>query len=210
VRASYGLTGAVEEDHEALTQLEDTVNTVVVAIDRQMNEVASDLNRRTSYLAAERRNMQTLALAISNGELYGQSLANRSFFNPAGSLPGDEAGYATMPSAPVSPVTETAFNRAEPLMVIRFDQEKVDYEQAVYLATSQALERYPNVSFEIVAVAPTGLPPARMSLAATDARNAAEAVMRTMTAMGVPGNRLSVAATRSPMAKTPEVHIFLR
>ncbi len=205
VRASYGLTGAVEEDHIALEKLEDEVNRLVVRIDRQMNEVSNSINRRASYLASERRNLQTLALAVSNGELYGQSLANRSFFSPSSRIPGaDEPLNITSDASLDSYATDT------PLVVIRFDRTDVDYEQAIYLASSQALERYPSVGFEIVAVAPTGLPPSQMSLTATDARNNAEAVYRSMTQMGIPGNRLSLSATRSPNAETPEVHIFLK
>lgn len=204
VRASYGLTGAVEEDHERLTKLEDRVNELVVRVDRQMNEISSDLNRRASYLAAERRNMQTLSLAINNGELYGQSLANRAFFSPASALPGEQI------TATPAGASQANFDRTRPLVVVRFDRPQVEYEQALYLAVSQALERYPSVSFEVVAVAPTGLSPARMSLSATDARTGAEAVFRTMSSMGVPGNRLTMSASRSPQAQTPEVHVFLR
>lgn len=204
VRATYGLSGAVDEDHVALTKLEDEVNRLVVQIDRQLTDVNNDINRRTSYLSTERRNLQTLTLAIANGELYGQSLANRAFFSPASALPGDPDLAAAKLAQPAS------FNSSKPLVVVRFDRPNVDYEQAVYLAASEALQRYPSVSFEVVAVAPAGGNPAQASLAATDAQNNAQNVARSMAQMGVPGNRLKLSQTRSPMARSPEVHIFLR
>jgi hypothetical protein len=204
VRATYGLSGAVDEDHRELTKLEDDVNRMVVQIDRQLTQVNSDINRRTSYLSSERRNLQTLSLAIANGEMYGQSLANRAFFSPASALPGDPDLIAAQ-NAP-----QGGYSTTKPLVMIRFDRPNVDYEQAVYLAASEALQRYPNVGFEIVAVAPSNGNPSQTSLATSDAQNNAEAIQRSMIQMGVPGNRLKLSSTRSPMARTPEVHIFLR
>lgn len=204
VRATYGLSGAVDEDHVALTQLEDEVNRMVVQIDRQLTDVNNDINRRTSYLSTERRNLQTLTLAIANGELYGQSLANRAFFSPASAMPGDQDMIMAKQSAMTSP------NTAKPLVVIRFDRPNVEFEQAVYLATSEALQRYPNVAFQVVAVAPTGSNPAQASLASSDAESDAQNVSRSMVQMGIPGNRIKLASTRSPEARSPEVHIFLR
>ncbi|HEY1095927.1 MAG TPA: hypothetical protein VGF14_01655 [Alphaproteobacteria bacterium] len=204
VRATYGLSGAVDEDHEQLTKLEDDVNRMVVQIDRQLTQVNSDINRRTSYLSSERRNLQTLALAIANGEMYGQSLANRAFFSPAAALPGDPDLTAAQ-NAP-----QGGYSTTKPLVMIRFDRPNVDYDQAVYLAASEALQRYPNVGFEIVAVAPANGNPAQSSLATSDAQSNAEAIQRSMIQMGIPGNRIKLSSTRSPMARTPEVHIFLR
>lgn len=204
VRATYGLSGAVDEDHQALTSLEDDVNRMVVQIDRQLTQVNNDINRRTSYLGSERRNLQTLSLAIANGEMYGQSLANRAFFSPASALPGDP-DLATAQNAP-----QGGYSTTKPLVMIRFDRPNVDYDQAVYLAASEALQRYPNVGFEIVAVAPANGNPAQSSLGASDAQKNAEDIQRSMIQMGIPGNRLKLSSTRSPMAKTPEVHIFLR
>lgn len=207
VRATYGLSGAVDEDHVALTQLEDEVNRLVVQIDRQLTDVNNDINRRTSYLATERRNLQTLTLAIANGELYGQSLANRAFFSPTNAMPGDPDVVAASQTA-ASGITSP--NRNKPLVVIRFDRPQVDFEQAVYQATSEALQRFPNVGFEVVAVSPQGGNPAQASLAASDAENDAQKVARSMAQMGIPGSRLKMSSSRNALARSPEVHIFLR
>ncbi len=197
VRATYGVSGAVDEDHQALKVLEDKINNLNVQTNRQLNDVNEDINRRTSYLSSERRNLQTLSLAIANGELYGQSLANRSYFAPASVLNDTNAQNSGIQSN-------------KPLMVIRFDRPNVEFEQAVYLATSQALEKFPNARFEVAAITPTGLNPAQMALSATDSQNNAEAVLRTMSQMGIPGNRVTLSSAKSPSARSSEVHIFLR
>ena len=204
VRATYGLSGAVDEDHVALTQLEDEVNRLVVQIDRQMTDVNNDINRRTSYLSTERRNLQTLTLAIANGELYGQSLANRAFFSPATAFPGDP----DMASAKTAPPLNVSSSK--PLVVIRFDRQNVDYQQALYVATSEALQRYPTVTFEVVAVAPRAQNPARSSLANSDAQSNAQGVVRSMAQLGIPANRIKLSSSHSLTALSPEVQIFLR
>src|ERR1041385_5413745 len=71
-RATYGLSGAIDEDHRQLGVLEDETNRTVVLIDRLLHELSDDISRQTAYVGNERANLTTLALAIKNGELYGQ------------------------------------------------------------------------------------------------------------------------------------------
>ena len=82
-RATYGLAGAIDEDHRQLAILEDETNRTVVLIDRLLNELSEDISRQTAYLGAERRNLQTISLAIQNGEIMGANLFNRAFANAA-------------------------------------------------------------------------------------------------------------------------------
>ena len=69
-RAAYGLTGAVEEDHVQLAQLEDTVNNTVIIIDRLQNNVNDDITRASAYLTTERNNLRTLSLAVASRHLF--------------------------------------------------------------------------------------------------------------------------------------------
>ena len=78
-RAAYGLSGAIDEDHRQLAVLEDDVNKTVVLITRLLDELSEDIARQSNYVANERGNLNTLALAIKNGELYGNSLSARGF-----------------------------------------------------------------------------------------------------------------------------------
>jgi hypothetical protein len=193
-RASFGISGAVDEDHRQLAILEDEVNRTTVLIDRLLSELTEDVARQTSYLATERSNLTTLALGISNGELYGTSLATRAYVAPAAPASPPGAGLAS----------------GRPLVVIRFDRQNVEYQQALYEAVSTALERRPNAAFDLVAVSPAGGTPAEVALNSNAARRNAEAVLRTLTNMGLPPDRVSLAATTSPQAQTNEVHIFVR
>ena len=57
-RATYGLTGAIEEDHINLAKTEDSINGIVVAVDRLLSNVNDDITRTTAYLNTERENLQ--------------------------------------------------------------------------------------------------------------------------------------------------------
>ncbi len=185
IRASYGLSGALEEDHRQLRQLEDEVNQNAIVIDRALLSLNGEINRQQQYVASERGALVQLASDINAGQSFAAS-----------------ARRATTPRA-VATVTPASFADKRPLVVIRFDKPDVAYEPALYQALSQALQRRPDATFDLVAVAPAAGNPAA-------ARNDADAVFRSMTTMGLPAERIAMAAMSSPAAATPEVHIYVR
>ena len=77
IKAALQLSGAVDEDHDHLKQLQDVVVQQTVQLDRMKSEISGDLTRLNTYITAERNNMQTLALAIEKGEFLGGSLSSR-------------------------------------------------------------------------------------------------------------------------------------
>jgi hypothetical protein len=197
-RAAFTITGAVDEDHRALIVLEDDTNRTTVLVDRLLNDISDDVSRQTAYVNNERRNLTTQSVAIKNGELYGAALAARSF------------GATGVISAPggVAPVSSLA--RGRPLVVIKFDRANVAYQQPLYTAVSQALDRRPDASFEIVAVSPNRGNVGQAALASGAARRNAESVYRSLTDMGLPPARVSLSATSSGAADNNEVHVFVR
>jgi hypothetical protein len=192
---TFELRGAVEEDHRQLAVLEDEVNKTVVVIDRLLNELTDDIARTQNYFANERLNLTAMQVAIDNGEYIGGSLANRAYGVPA---PAPSGGAASQVGA------------RQPLAVIRFDRENVQYEQALFTVVGAALERRPNAAFDIVAVAPSGSDSARVALDTNRSRRNAENVLRTLTNMGLPADRMTLSATASPQAQVNEVHIYVR
>ncbi len=209
-RAAYSLSGAVEDDHRALAAVEDEVNRTVVSIDRLLNELNEDIGRQSTYASRERSNLNALSLAIRNGELFGSGLNNRAFTNVAPS-DGSPAILGVAPGAAPqaqNPAQGAAGRR--PLVVIRFDRANPQYEQALYTAVSRALERAPNASFDLVAVAPTRGGQSQAALAATSARRQAEGVMRSLGDMGLPAQRMTLSSTTSGQTQANEVHVYVR
>jgi hypothetical protein len=202
-RAAYGLSGAIEEDHRQLAILEDEVNRTVVLIERLLNELSEDINRQTTYVSNERANLTALSLAIKNGELMGSSLASRGLYSGTGA-----AASAPQLASRGGPVANGASRR--PLVVIRFDRANVEYKQALYTAVSQALQRRPQSGFDLVAVAPNQGSPAQVSVASNRSKRNAEDVLRSLSEMGLPLDRVRLSAMVSNQADSNEVHIYVR
>lgn len=234
-RSTFNLSGAIEEDHVRLSKLEDKVNASIVGVDRLLNEINDDITRTNSYLATERNNLRTLALAVSNGDLYGKNLSNHPFSGAPVTALMQPQGMAVAPAVqqPQTPLAvppemqsprasqtyQNSFNGSiatppsnapRPLAKIRFDKANVDYEQPIYSAVQDALNRYPNARFELIAVHPTTGNAAEQAIESTRARRSAEKVLRTLTQFGVPLDQIDMSYAPNPEAKSSEVHLFLR
>ncbi len=200
-QTTYSLSGAVEEDHQKLSGLEEKIDEEIAKIDRLLNNVNDDITRSAAYLSTERSNLRTLSLAVSNGDLYGRALSNRPFAGAgSGSSEGmvQPASFGGMASGP------------RPLVKIKFDKPDVQFEQPVYMAVSDAMQKYPDARFEIVAVHPTGGNAAQVAIESTRARRNAENVLRSLTQMGLDGSRIDVSYAPSDTASTSEVHVNIR
>jgi hypothetical protein len=97
-----------------------------------------------------------------------------------------------------------------PLVVIRFDRANVAYQQALYTAVNRALQRRPQAGFDLVAVAPAQGSPAQVSVSANRAKRSAEGVLRSLSEMGLPLERVRLSSITSPEAQTNEVHLYVR
>ena len=194
VRAARQLSGAVDEDHRQLSVLEDDTNRTSVLIERLLGELSTDISRQQQYISSERQNLNTMALAIKNGQLYGSSL-------------GSQVGYA----APtfVGPAPDVG-GAESPLVTIRFDKPHVNYEGALYAAIKGAMDRRPDANFDIVAVSPVGGTPGQDALNSSSARRNAEQVARSLTNFGLPSNRVRLSSSSSGTARVGEVQIFVR
>jgi hypothetical protein len=197
-KASFAVSGAVDEDHRQLAILEDEVSRTDVLIARLLKEVSDDVRRQTNYVATERANLNIVSAAIRTGEIFGGSLINKALASVTRSQNG------TLAARPA----DTTGKR--PLVVIRFDRAKVPFQQALYYAVSRAIERRPDAVFDLVAVAPASGGAARVALNSNKARRHAEEVLRALVDMGLPPARVAVSAKTMSNAKTNEVHVYLR
>jgi hypothetical protein len=197
-RAAFTLSGAVEEDHRQLAVLEDDVNRTVVLIDRLLTELSDDIRRQSTYVAAERTDLNTLALSIKQGEFFGTSLTARA------------SGLAPEPASASGPMSMSGVAGRRPLVVIRFDRPNVNYQQALYTAVSQALQRKPDAQFDLVAVTPLKGGTARVALDSNAARRNAQSVLRSLTDMGLPPSRVAMSATTAQDTASSEVRLFVR
>ncbi|MEQ9143155.1 MAG: hypothetical protein RLO08_02240 [Parvibaculaceae bacterium] len=196
IHATFGLSGAVDEDHVQLETLQDNTKQTIVIINSLLSELREDTARQTTYLANERAALNTLSSAIKRGQVFGGGLS-----------------VSQTPSAPVSgnaPRAASELPSTPPLVVIRFDRSDVEYERSLYTALSQALELRPGAEFTVLAVSPAGGTAANVQLAQAESRANAERVFRSMSDMGLPPDRVQLSATTSAGVSANEVRIYVR
>ena len=196
IRSTFAISGALDEEHDALRRMEDETNQIAVLVDRLVGEINTQMARQQQYVGNERRNVDTLAMAIRNGQLFGVNLADPRMVPTAA---------ATLPIVVDAAIPTFNPQGRRPLIRIPFDSKKVAYEQALYQAVKAALEKRPDVSFELVAVIP-----ANEALGSYEAMRNAEAVMRSLTEMGMPAGRVGLSKMQSKEAKTTEVQIYVK
>lgn len=197
IKSTYGLSGAIDEDHRQLAVLEDETSKTVVLIDRLLGELSQDVARQSNYIGSERANLTALATGVKQGEMLGPALGTRANY-----YAGNQQ-YAAATAAPMATDGRT------PLVVIRFDRADVPYQQALYNAVSQALARKPNAMFDVVAVAAGGSQ-AQAASNQNQARRNADRVLRSLADMGLPASRVNVTAGSNAQLATNEVHVFVR
>jgi hypothetical protein len=195
IQATFDVPGAVDEDHRQLTVLEDEANQTVVVLDRLARDVSSDLRRETASLGNERARLAQLQGAIKNGDLYAS---------------GSMAPSRSTAMAVSSPAVTIGGAPGAPVVTIRFARTNPNYQKPLYDALTQALQSQPSASFNVVGVSPTRGSAAAVQTAQSTARRHAQAVMHTMTEMGVPATRMALSATTDPSVNVSEVRVFIR
>ena len=220
VRDAYGLSGAVQEDHRQLAVLEGDTNLTAELFGRMLIELRADVERQSAYLGAERRQLAVAAATTGGRAIYGASRPGPG--RPGTGLAGAPAyggapvyaGAPTYGAAPVYAGPPAAGAAApvmmRPLVVIHFDRPNVDYRQTVHAAASQALQRRADAVFDVVAVTPASDSQAVVARNASQARRHAETVLRSLTELGLPSDRITLSATTSPVVRSNEVHIYVR
>jgi hypothetical protein len=194
VRAAFGVSGAVDEDHRQLRILQDETAQTNVDVDRLLSQLSQDIARQNEFLGTERSNMSSLASSVARGEFLGSTLASRTIPTPAQPTMPPGAGAAT----------------GRPLVTIRFDRPNVNYEQVLYQAASKALEVRPNAGFDVVGVAPANGSPAQAALNSDIARTNADRVVRSLLSMGLPADRVSTSQSSDAAIQSTEVRIYVR
>ncbi len=99
---------------------------------------------------------------------------------------------------------------SQPLVVIRFNQPRVYFDQQLYGAISKALEIKPDLMLDVVSIAPSlGNEQADKKWQALAGRNT-RTVIDAMKAMGVPADRMTVTGQSQSGLRYDETHVFVR
>ncbi len=116
-RAASGQPGTTDLERRQLAQLERDANRASVNVDRLVSQVSAEIATRNLFVAAAHRRLAALGPAITLGR-------------------------------PAFPAASPAVVGSRPALVtIRFDRPDVAYEEQLFGAVNQALERRPDVAF---------------------------------------------------------------
>jgi len=195
IHAAYGISGAVDEDHRQLRDIEQQTAQATQQLQPLLGQLSGDIARQNAFLIAERGNLAAMALAISSGQGVGPAFAGRGGYVPP-------VGPSAMPG--------TGIASGRPLVTIRFDQPNVAYETPLYQAVKAALDRRPNAGFDVVAIPAGASTAAQQASNAGRARSYAQNVMRSLAAMGLPADRVSIRPVTGLTAPTDEVRLYIR
>ena len=105
---------------------------------------------------------------------------------------------------------ETALATRDPLVVIRFVTDDVAYQDELRQSVNAALERKPDVLFDVVAVASSAGSAEDAAFNRNAATRNAEDVLRSLSDMGLPAERLTQSTITGVDTYINEVRIYVR
>ena len=77
------------------------------------------------------------------------------------------------------------------------------------MAVNQVLERYPDVSFNVLALHPDKGSAAQAAIEETRVKRHAKKVVRSLTDVGVSNNKVSVSYDKNADIEVGEVHVYI-
>lgn len=125
----------------------------------------------------------------------------------------DQTTFAPAPpAAPVqsAPTPTPKVATHIPLLTIGPNTPVSGYQTLLGFAVHAAEQRDRDVRFDVTAVAPAGLPPARQTEETTAAEAEATRVMQAIAGTGVPADRILLRAVLDPAATQREVRVYVR
>ncbi len=103
--------------------------------------------------------------------------------------------------------TEPAF---EPLMIIRFNQPQIQYEQALQRVLRKALEVNPQMQFDLVYIVPAHSDGAALHDSQRQSAIIARNIEQILQRHGINNQAIHASYHQAPSAPYHEVHLFVR
>jgi hypothetical protein len=199
-------------DQQRLAAIEADAAATEAAARTQKTAVGSEIEKQTAAVTQDRAELMRLASAIEGAPASkGSSSAvpRAAAAKPAAARIAKAAATHSGTSAPpASPPGD--LDGKSPLVVIRFDQPNVPYDEPVRKAAALALQRKPTAIFDVVASAPAQGAPEAVASAREKSKADAEAVVRSLMNAGVPSNQLTLTLATPQTGAVSEVRIFVR
>lgn len=197
IRATYSVSGAIDEDHAQLRTLENETSQTAILINSLISEVGSDYSRQIEYTNTARNYLSSLDKAIKVGS-YGVSNAP---------LPTVEAYTTPQISTNNKPSSVSSGNvNGKPLFVAKFNKSNVNYKDSLQRTIKAAQSKNGGFRYEVVAVSPINASNNVRSLAQDQAVN----VFEEITKAGVSPDKIDLLSKTSERATGAEVQVFVK
>lgn len=121
-----------------------------------------------------------------------------------------QATYQPMPPSPPMQAEQPSYASSTPLVVIRFNQRKVFFEQQLELAAQRAMDVKPDVVFDLVSMVPISADPALAQRIANVAASNLRLVVDALAKAGVSPDKINPRSQGAQGYSFDEVHVFVR
>ena len=199
ISAAFSISGAVDEDHKQLRELQNEAMTIA--------QKAAALNENVSGAA----NFQQQSAIQASQEIDGLRESVKSGSNTGAVVSRPVIMHRTTKPVVSSQVKRISrpltFNKQVsvgnlPLFSVRFADKNVDYKEGLSTAIKSALNRKPNTVFEIVAVS--------NSKTKAEAQEHAARIFNEFVSMGANAASINLNAKLNEKSTVSEVQIFVK
>ena len=196
ISAAFDISGAVDEDHKQLRELQSEVMALAQKASSLNENVSSAANFQQQNAVQSSQEINALHDSVRTG---GNSVSfsrstprrNMKFNKPFAA----NAGFSPRPA----PAMRTS---GMPLFSVRFNDNNVEYRDGLRSAVASALNRKSNAVFDIVATS--------TEVDQNRAQNYATKIMNEVVSLGVNPSNVNLNARISENNRVPEVLLFVR
>jgi hypothetical protein len=199
-------------DRERLAAIAADAAATAEASRTQKTAIGTEIEKQSATVTQDRAELMRLASAIAGapaGKGSSSAVPRAAAAKPAAAHVAKAATPHSGTSAPPASPPGDLDGKA-PLVVIRFDEPNVPYDEPVRKAAALALQRKPTAIFDVVASAPAEGAPDAVASAREKSKADAEAVVRALMSAGVPSNQLTLTLATPQTGAASEVRIFVR
>lgn len=143
IRAAFSISGAVDEDHRQLHNLQNEAEQLLVSINSINSEVNDDSARQQQYLVSAQNQIGNLNTAIRVGSFRNAAPAPA----PRPVLFGSKAASRNTQTAAAS---AAAVRSGKPLFVAKFKNDNVSYKEGLSTAVKAAVNRKSNTVLKLL------------------------------------------------------------
>ena len=202
IAAAFNISGAVDEDHKQLRELQNEAMTVAqkaAALNETVSNAAS-FQQQTAIQSSQEIN--ALHESVKNGTNTFKVIQRPVMQRSTGYAPIVPVTRSAKPFKTVSKKASAPIANGLPLFSVRFNDSNVNYKEGLNTAIKSALNRKPNATFDIVAISDSN--------GQNKAQQYASNIFNEVVKLGANAGNISLNARISEKTPVAEVQIFVK